>query len=151
MDEKLIDKQWVDIIPPTAPADITLLIWIVGLALLAVLIMLAYLCWRRQSKQQALRSLRALQRNIRRQADTRQALFHLAEQLRRGFRVPRLDAVLMAGDRKQQWMQFQNSLHYACYRKDTPDYEAAKAFCDAGIDWLKQSSIKSAGSDDANA
>lgn len=150
MGDKFIDKQWVDIIPPTAPVDNTPLIWLAGLVLLTLLAVLAYWHWRSRSKQQALRALRTLQKNIRRQTDTKRALFLLTEQLRRGFVVPRLDAVMMAGDKKQKWMQFRNSLQHACYCKGAPDHEMLKTFCNSGIDWLKQSPTQTDRSGDAN-
>ena len=64
-EQRLIDSQWVDILPPSPPAPVPLWVWF-GMALVLIAIAaLAWWYWRRQPRQRALRQLRRCERQLR--------------------------------------------------------------------------------------
>lgn len=63
-EQRLIDSQWVDILPPSPPEPVSLWVWL-GMALVLIaMAALAWWYWRRQPRQRALRQLRNCERQL---------------------------------------------------------------------------------------
>ncbi len=142
---KLIDKQWVEIIPPTAPFDTSLVFISMVVFLFAVMASVMYILWRRRPRPRAARILFASRNKLKHQRNDRKFLFFLAEQLRVGFQVSRLDRITFKQDKNSQWLKFLQELQTACYTKSATHSDKVYELFSSGIDWLKQSPVADRG------
>lgn len=142
---KLIDKQWVEIIPPTAPFDTSVVMIGVVVFLFATMASVVYILWRRQPRPRAARTLFASRNKLKHQPNNKKILFFLAEQLRAGFQVSRLDTITFKQDKNTQWCNFLQELQTACYKKRATHSDKIHELFSSGIGWLKQSPVADRG------
>ena len=65
-DARLADTQWVEILPPAAPAPVSLWVWLAVAVGCALLLALAWRYWQRRPRQRALRQLRWCEKQLQR-------------------------------------------------------------------------------------
>lgn len=63
MPEKLIDRQWIDIVQPLAPAGNDLLVWVLIISFIVLAGLLYYFLWFRHPRQQLRRQVYLLYKN----------------------------------------------------------------------------------------
>lgn len=138
-DGKLIDSQWVDIVLPAAPADITVLF--IALFILCAIIAAAilYFIYNQRPDRRARRNLKKLQNNgLVSENNSRELAFFIAENLRIAFHVTRLDKVCLENDKIKAWETYRCQLLDSCYGKVSPDPERIQGLITSAMFWLKQ-------------
>lgn len=132
---ELIEKQWVDIVPPEAAAlsaEHTLLV--VGVLLLfAVTGVLVYMATR--PKQRARRRLRGLLRETEPQM-RKPVCFQIARQLRSAFNTTRLTRIPVPADKQVRWDAYVERLTRYRYETSQPSRDEITSVLHEAIDWL---------------
>lgn len=120
MDDKLIDKQWVDIVLPLAPES-NLLFWSIVIGALVMLTVTVVLTiWYLRPRQHLLRRIRKLNRDIPVTRDYKYLLMQLEAALCRFHQLPYLYA---AQHVHAHWHSVFTALINVVYQKQQPSRE----------------------------
>lgn len=139
--EKLANNQWMDLVPPAAPDDASLLYVAIGSALTALVLLALWWFWRKQPHRRAIQQIHRLQNTSTTHA-VKSMTFDLAAQLRLGFQVARLDLLQFAPEQQPAWQAYLQALQQACYHPATPEPQQLTQLCQAGLYWLKLSKAR---------
>ena len=119
--KQLTNGPWLDILPPTAPVDQTLLITLLVLGVMGLLMFVAYQLWQARPKQRALRQLNKLQRQLEQQTvDDKHCLYEINRLLCHGLGVHRLSQLDTTGH------EFYKRLSRLQYRPAPPEHELTR-------------------------
>lgn len=131
------DTQWVDIIPPEAPAfAVDSIAFTLALVLILTSLALAGV-WSRRPRTRARRSLRRLARELRAAGDTKAAVFAIRCALREGLGERRLHAVRFGPPHDAHWHEYLNRLTHACFAPASPGGDDIRQLIDEAVAWLK--------------
>ena len=115
------DGQWADILAPALPAagvDPTLVLLP---TLLAVLLLLAFLVYRRRPRPRARRELRRLARALHRERlDPRAAGLGIRRCLRQGLGLARLQDLRLEAAAQREWQDYRERLTRCCFAAQRP-------------------------------
>ena len=112
----LSDTPWLDILPPPAPVDHSLLIIVIILAITALLLFGLYQFWQTRPRQRALKQLHKLQGQLDRRAiENRQCLYEIHRLLCMGLGLNQLAQL--------EHKKFYQQLSAQQYRADAPQEE----------------------------
>jgi hypothetical protein len=136
MPEKLIDKQWIDIVMPPAP-DHMLPWWLILTAVLTLsLVIVLWQFWRRRPRQHLRRVLKHLTQQLNSTTDYRHVLVQLERALCRFHRLPYLHATPLLHPR---WQQLFVDITTQRYQKQQPDPLSTRLLIQQCRDVLAQS------------
>jgi len=139
---RMLDEQWVDIVPPQAPppsAD-PLTVTILAVVLLALLALGLYLHTR--PHRRAKRALRRLARDLRHaQRDNKSVCLRIRACLRSGFRGRSLGTVRMAEPQQADWEAYLGRLSTSCFGPEPPTTGELNRLIDDASQWLGRRSV----------
>ena len=91
---QLADTPMLDILPPPAPLDQTMLMTVLVVAVMGLVLFMLYQLWQRRPRQQAFRQLLKLQKQLeRQQLDNRECLYEVNRLLCKGFALSSLSQI----------------------------------------------------------
>lgn len=134
---ELTDTPWLDILPPPAPLDHSLLftLMVIGVVVLAVAGL--YAVWQRRPRQRARRRLRRLLQQLDAdQVNSKHALFELNRLLCNGLGLTRLGDFTASSS--EHWQGFYQRLQQAQYQAAAPERAHARQLLNEAADWLKR-------------
>lgn len=137
---ELLEKPWLDILPPPAPVGNELWLGLIFVALsLFVLTALFYL-WQRRPRQQALQQLKRIQKRVEHDTlDKKLALYEINRILCRGLRLNGLSGFIPPAGRVLDWQKFYQSITTLQYNKSTPPEESLRQLLRDAQHWLRSS------------
>lgn len=134
---ELTDTPWLDILPPPAPVDHSLLIISMMIAIVFMVMAGLYIVWQRRPRQHARRHLRRLiQRLDAGQINSKHALFELNALLCKGLGLTRLGQYKTASS--DHWLGYYQRLQQAQYQQATPERADARQLLSEAADWLQR-------------
>ena len=135
---QLIDTPFLDILPPPAPLDHSLWLWLGLITLVMLGLVTLYVAWQRRPRQQARRQLQRLLHQLdHTQADLKQALYDLNHLLCRGLGLTQLRTYNTSAT--ADWQQFYQRLTQQQYRAVAPDREQTRQLIREALVWLQRS------------
>ena len=119
---ELLEKPWLDILPPPAPVSHELLIGLTVIVL-SLLIMAAILYRRyKQPRQQALQQLKQIQKRVKlHAADNKQVLYKINRILSKGLQIHNLSRFTPANVYASDWQAFYQRLKTLQYSNTPPN------------------------------
>lgn len=115
--KQLMDAPWLDILPPPAPVDHSLLFTVLVLGVIGLLLFGLYQLWQRRPRQQALRQLQKLQRQFDQHSlDNKQCLYEINRLLCKGLALNSLA-------RLEDERHFYQRLGQLQYRAEPPAHD----------------------------
>lgn len=117
MPEKLIDRQWIDIVQPLAPPGNDLLVWVLFISLFVVVALLYYFLWYRQPRQQLRRHVYSLYKNAETSTNRKLLLARLEHAL---CRYHGIASLAQRTTLQQSWQTSLDTLTRYRYQKTQP-------------------------------
>lgn len=138
-EERLIDTQWVDIVPPVAPEPVSLWIWL-GVILLCVSVTsIVWWYWQHQPRQRALRQLRVCEKQLHHAGSTTRpiaARIYHAVQL--GVQAPPTRTLYA---RDAQWQEYHLRLAQCVFHAREPDADLLREVLHESRAWLRRDGL----------
>jgi len=135
---ELLEKPWLDILPPPLPESNALWLWL-AISIISVLILgiLLYL-WQRRPRYSALRELKRIQNQLEHYAaDHKHALYEVNRLLCLGLGQSQLPAYTPANEHSKAWQQFYQRLAAQQYNKTTPLVDDTRQLLQEAQHWLR--------------
>lgn len=134
-DERLIDTQWVDVLPPVPPEPLPVWIWLSIILLCLGIALLAWLHWQRRPRQQALRQLRRCERQLQRnQIKTKPIAAQVYRAVQLGVR--RLPSARMHAH-DADWQNYYRRLAQCAFHAHEPDAQELRDILRETRAWLR--------------
>jgi len=137
---ELLEKPWLDILPPPAPAGNEVWLWLaVILVSLSVIAALFYL-WKKQPRQHALQQLKRIQKRLD-QNDSKHALYEINRILSKALQQNSLARFVPPDDAMPDWQAFYQRLTALQYSQATPQKDKTRQVLLEAMHWLRRISI----------
>jgi len=134
-EQRLIDSQWVDILPPPPPEPVALWVWAMVLLVCACGAAIAWWIWQRQPRRRALRQLRSCERQLNHaMAPPKQvaaALYRAVQQAVATIPTAQLHA------RDAQWQDYYRRLAQCVFHAREPDVAQLREVLHETRAWLR--------------
>lgn len=136
---ELIERPWLDILPPPAPLGDGLWFWLTIISLsLLVIAALIYL-WQKQPRQQALHQLKRIQKALGNSANNnKQTLYKINRLLCHGLQQNNLARFTPPAEVTSDWQIFYKQLTALQYNKTIPQTDNTRQLLVEAQGWLRR-------------
>lgn len=136
---ELIDKPWLDILPPPAPLGDGPWLWLTIISVSLLVIAALFYLWRKQPRQQALHQLKRIQKVLESSArDNKQSLYKINRLLCHGLQQNSLARFTPPDELTSDWQVFYKQLTALQYNKTTPQTDNTRQLLLEAQGWLRR-------------
>lgn len=130
------NQPWIDILPPTAPAEpLAWWLWIVVAGSIIAIFASIYL-WRHTPKQQALRKLKSIHHGLNETSELKKTALEISLVLKNRFKVKSIGEINIEAD--PGWITYRQQLTRLCFSKNPVEQKDVIELIRKTRFWIKQ-------------